>query len=519
MINSIAGITRHEGLQELEKYTRSSGLLFKIDSLGELLGHLSNSDVKARFSIHIFKSTCVAMVERLSIGDLGLLSHFATSVLVRHCDNLCEQVHPRQLVCEMDRLGFQLFFPHGTNDSARFMTKRHSLIGSLEFLASEPARLARYPVLARDFLSDSCRGISSTVKLVFVLDLVQDFEVLRPLLLRAALPDHNLRVEVVITSKTMDSYNWPNVSNFLVAMGLQWSRVESPLAIVDALGKSRSLLVTSSESTAPAHSMCYRACMMAPSRTTRITMQHGYENIGLRHHLAHDQSLRAGVRFASDVILTWSHPDELPNLHPMERNKCIAVGVIKNFAEVSAVSREVYGLGKTNGLNISDPQSKSVLVAENLHSVRFVSPVRYARFLGFVKELNTNPLVKLTIRSHPAIRKLQSNKELNKGFAFLNGDLTVASFRQFERIISPPSTIVLDAVLAGTPVSVWSDDVEIGDTQNYTGLSTITDAEQLLTNEGALRLGNAHQDFLWAVKNTSALNGVPFAWNTILRLA
>jgi hypothetical protein len=252
-----------------------------------------------------------------------------------------------------------------------------------------------------------------------------------------------------------------------------------------------------------------------------VTLQHGYECIGLRHHIAHDNQFKQGVRFASDYILTWQGIDRLPNLHPLERHKVIPVGVAKWFAEASSLLHdEQWGPNAEGVASLSSNKGRSVsklLIAENLHSVRFSTVVsRYQRFLRFILDAQNSPEIDLMVRSHPGKRTLEKNQKQNQ-ITFLEGSLAPRDFNQFDLFVSPPSTIILDAILTGLPSLVWSDAARFGDVRNYRGLDMVTDIGELVNSRRDLR--SRLRALKWAADNTSAFNGVPQAWNFLVNLA
>jgi hypothetical protein len=350
---------------------------------------------------------------------------------------------------------------------------------------------------------------------VVLVDLVQDIEILRPLLLRAASPASPFDTVVAITERASKSPNGPAFEQWLDALALSRFAVSSPLDVSVALGNSRSLLLTASESTAAAHAFAHQCCRVAPLRALRVTIQHGFECIGLRHHRAHDLDFPSGVRFGSDVILAWDDPSALPDLHPSDAGKCIAVGVVKASAERCALGEGT--LASIRAEARAAATTPRVLVAENLHSVRLRAPARHRRFLAFLEALRDHTAVDLTVRSHPAGRTLERRGD-GAGFRFLEGALRADDLVAFERFVSPPSTVLLDAVCAGVPTAVWSDGPDSGDVANYRGLAVVQEAAELIELVAARDTTPDLASLRWAVDNTAALNGVPAAWNALVHL-
>jgi hypothetical protein len=452
-----------------------------------------------------------AMLKTLDAGlaDILASNHKRRPMLIRQPESVPSSIHECGVLDHASR--FKIFCTD-TGDVAP-LSGLHSVspVALDEFIASSIDRLEKYPVLRPGSRLSGTHGTNR--RLVFVIDLVQDFEILKPLMIRACLPGQGITPVVIVTEKTSGSYYWPTVKQFLTGAEIEHHGVSDYLQALPILDFPHTTLITASESDSTAHAFNHKLCKTAPLGTLRITMQHGYENIGLRHHNSHSQSFKYGIRFASDIVLTWDSPHALPDIHPMETDKCISVGVIKNLVD----SRTDRRLPSAMALP-STHKPHQTMIAENLHSVRFSNQSRFNRFFNFLSDMHSAQEYGVRIRSHPAIRKLQTSASGSK-FAFVDGPLTMTTFQGFDIAISPPSTFILDCVISGTPVAAWSDNPQFGDLVNYQGLPHVCDVadfEELIRN---YRIEDAESAFSWAVASTSALNGIPFAWNTIMSLA
>jgi hypothetical protein len=470
--------------------------------------------------IHRFNDHVCIGFKTLIPSDLLLLQSICGSVLIRSITtNVVDYSLDNSPLEQIVAHGFQVFFEHGNTNAQLSTLRRYRLIGLAEFGISSAARLAAYPAISHGISYGMNEGNDGKpIRTVFILDLIQDFEVLQPLILRCVVSYPWRDLIISVSDRVIKSHTWVYVKPFIESLGIAWFKPIGPLDTVNALGESKSVLITASESTANGHVFCHTVCRLAPKRTIKITLQHGYECVGLRHHQAHDLQFPQGVRFASDFVLTWSNPELLSNIHPFDRNKCIPVGVIKNFAEDVAVTRLVE---KRNNpaLASAGGHQVSLLVAENLHSVRFLNAQRYQRFLNFMNEASYGIGYALTVRSHPGKRTLELNKNKHD-FAFLEGMLRAGDLARFDFFVSPPSTIVLDAVLAGVPTALWSDRKELGDCENYAAIPSVCELEeldQLCRNSNVMekiRMDN----YQWAAQNICAFNGVPQAWSKMNEL-
>jgi hypothetical protein len=506
-----ASVIEHPNFNSYLQGLRGCDLLFVPDSTETASGQLASYAGQARLHRFGRRSACIGL-DTFSARDLPMLRSICGSVLVRRIGSGLSTEFPGDTpVRRMESLGFRIFFEDGSNGRWMSGLRCYRLIKLIEFAVSSPLRLAEYPAIT----NGTCFSLASipgrpALRNVIVLDLVQDFEVLRPLLLKCATSSAWSDTRVSVSELMATSHIWKEVNRFLVALRIPWFHPIGPVDVVNALGcgkGGKGVLITASESTARNHRFSHEVCRMASPRTVKITVQHGYECVGLRHHRGHDRAFPRGVRFASDYVLTWAHLDALPDLHPADRGKCIPVGVVKGFAEEVATGAE--------GGELPDRVPFPVLIAENLHSTRFVDPARYKRFHDFILDVNDGDFA-LTIRSHPARRTLQKGKH-KEALTFLTGDLRAKELRQFGIVVSPPSTILLDAVLAGVPAAIWSEQVDLGDCENYPGIPSVGDLADFagLCNDRKAIEGVPEANYRWAAQNVCAFNGVPQAWSRL----
>jgi hypothetical protein len=515
----------HRSFDSYLQGLRDSALLLVPDSSEVASERLPFQAVKARLHKFDRYDGCIAL-NTFSASDLPLLRSIGGSVLIRRIGaRLSAQFTGETLLRRMERLGFRIFFEHGSDSRCMSELRQYRLINLVEFAVSDPFRLAAYPAIT----NGNCFSVTDTPgrprrRTVVVLDLVQDFEILRPLILKCVTSTEWRDVRVSVSELVAKSHLWEEVKRFLAALHIPWFQPIGPVDVANALGAGKDgkgVLITASESTAPNHRFNYDVCRIAPPRTAKITIQHGYECIGLRHHSGHDRAFLKGVRFGSDYVFTWGHLDGLPNLHPADRGKCIPVGVVKGFAEDAAAMEDSLtdaDYPVANRGDLADRVPFPVLIAENLHSTRFIDPARHKRFRDFILDVNDSHLA-LTIRSHPARRTLEKGKD-NQALTFLTGTVQAKQLRQFGIVVSPPSTILLDAVLAGVPAAVWSERAHVGDCANYVGVPNVCDLGQFVELCGDRRAlaDIAQANYQWAARNVCAFNGVPQAWSRLNEL-
>ena len=508
---------RHATLELLARALQAHAVWFP----GDLDLSTASSGLHARAWMHVHECANALVIQDLTHADLMELSAsghvcWLTDPLWLPVDDSREPVGSL-----LSRQGWHLF---GTPRVAASIAA--TVTSPLEFVLSSSERLEAMPQASTR--SDGGTPWSRARRAVFVFDLVQDVEILQDLVRRAATGEDGITPIAAVTDRVLQSHVGAEFKQFLQALDVPWFRPIGAVDVAAALGGPGGILLTASESTAPGHSFARSCCRIAPVRTLRVTFQHGFECIGLLHHRAHDLQFPQGVRFASDVIFTWRRPDQLPQLQGTDAGRAVAVGVTKGIAHsaerirlsewghsAGVTSDEAWlGLGKTSG---------ALLVAENLHSVRFSSPARYRRFLQFIEKLTARHDTNVLIRSHPGKRVLE-RKGGGESHRFLEGTLRAEHLRGIGGLVSPPSTIVLDAALCSAPVAVWTDSAAIGDVSNYRGLPHVRDLPDLKAAFGdrlALQASAASaatpylKSLKWAVENTVALNGTHHAWRYV----
>lgn len=468
-------------------------------------------DLVQRLRIHRCEGAWASTIGNLSPADLAILSRSSCAAFLNHGRTLLERFDRLGAGEALAKHGIRTFARAGGREPLSARAPLAAPVGSLEFLVSDVGRLLRRRALTASNIHRESTGVRPRGCAVVVLDLIQDFEVLRPLINRLGADDSPLSTTVAVSQRVLDSPLWGQIGPYLDSRGLTHFRPIGPADVCAALGSSSSLLLTASESSANGHRFNHTVCRAAPSRTLKLTVQHGLECVGLRHHRAHDIEFPDDVRFASDVVLTWAHPDELPSMHPAEQDKCIAVGVCKGIAEEASAAAEAAWLEPEAP---AMRQHTSVLIAENLHSVRFKDPSRYRRFKRFIEAAcSSREGISVTIRSHPGKRTLESQQS-SLGYRFLEGLIKATDLKQFDRFVSPPSTIVLDAVLCHLPTHVWTDDITGTEASHYGGLTSISDFEAMLTKPTA----SLTESLAWAARQTTSFNGAPAAWDLLCHL-
>ena len=263
------------------------------------------------------------------------------------------------------------------------------------------------------------------------LDLIQDLDVLLPVIL-AARDDARLNVRVIVARWL--AAGAPRVGRILKSHDIRFCYVPRRNVVA---GRGPSLwgvgaVLTASESDQPTHTAGYALTIRARNRDIpTFTLQHGLDSLG------------GGARFASAHVFSWFAPDHVPEGLTQETlGKLLPVGR-------PMIERQ------------NDAVEFDVGVFENLHAEVYseIERERFVSSLDTVLDLRHNN--SFLIRPHPAGRWLDSvrprlHRHRNATLVPPSGslaDLTPGYHEvgQARRVISTPSTIALDAAMAGRP--------------------------------------------------------------------
>jgi hypothetical protein len=276
------------------------------------------------------------------------------------------------------------------------------------------------------------------------IDLVQDVDVMLPVL-QAIRADGTLRLKIAVSRWL--SRESPRTEALLHEHGFDFTLVRRRDVVE---GRSPSLrgmaaVISAAESSHPAHTAAHALARRARNAGLRAyALQHGFENLGLFGLEA------AGALFASEVVFCWYPPTAVPDEVPGEtRAKLVHAGRPDPLP-----SRE-----KGHGFDVG--------VFENLHWERYSEADRLAFQEGFAAAAGALPRTRFLLRAHPAGGWADRFGHELARF----GNITVAGaaegrsrlesgadlVRGLGRVITTPSTVALDAAVAGRPVALASD--------------------------------------------------------------
>lgn len=314
----------------------------------------------------------------------------------------------------------------------------------------------------------------SAGQVVFVVNLLQDINILRPLTYLAS-QELNLNTRFLVTSafrKRDKTGLWQHELSEIAADTLSSiHEFENEFEALQVLQKEHGVLIASSESHLSAHKPVHDLFRVAPSQYIKVTLQHGFECVGFMQSRDQNMAHGSNITFAADIICGWCTPERLSAVAPSQRHKLKVTG---STALLTA------NLKKPKATSLMPAVGGAIgLVCENMHSPRLnVAGDFKSQFLEifpkFCAELAKEER-QITLRPHPGGQYIIKNDvPIPKNAVLENAPIYKIDLSRFAYGISAPSSILIDMVLAGIPTAVWQDQESVMDLGNYEGLTRIS---------------------------------------------
>lgn len=304
--------------------------------------------------------------------------------------------------------------------------------------------------------------------IVFVINLLQDINIIRPLAYMAS-RDLGHRTLFLVTGafrKRDKSGIWQQeLAEIIRDTHAEVINFDHEFDALKALQDKSGLMIAASESHLNAHKPVHDLFLFAPSQFQKITLQHGFECVGFLQSRDQDMAHGTNITFAADTICGWCDAERLTAIAPSQRHKLYVTGptaVLQMPLEGS--NKDPLGIG---------------LVCENMHSPRLnVAGDFKTSFLSIFGDycfaLQAEGR-KVALRPHPGGQyTLKNNVPLPENVVINNVPIYKTDLSRYAYGISAPSSILIDMVLAGIPTAVWQDQDSIMDLGNYEGLTRIS---------------------------------------------
>lgn len=303
----------------------------------------------------------------------------------------------------------------------------------------------------------------------FLVNLIQDVNIIRPLVLLAA-RDMNLDVGLLVSLRFRQSDatgRWlEELKELAEQCAINIYHFRDMIDAMHVLSGRNGILVAASESNLPAHVETHDLFRAAPPGFVTLTLQHGFEGVGFLHSREHDVAHGRGVTFAADIVCGWFDAVRQTSMLASQKPKLFVTGP---------------GCVLNPPVDAGD-MSETGMICENLHSIRFTANagtqgdfVEY--FEAFCREIETEQR-SVVLRPHPAgqfsVRtklKLPPNASLN------NDPMYKVPLSSYAYGISAASSVIIDMVLARIPIAVWRDDAGAMDASAFNGLTVVKTAQ------------------------------------------
>ncbi|QNM83794.1 hypothetical protein H8M03_05595 [Sphingomonas sabuli] len=306
---------------------------------------------------------------------------------------------------------------------------------------------------------------------VFLINLVQDVNILRPLVFMAS-RDFGMECLLLASEQFVGRDQ----------LGIWYGELEEIAAETGARLHffandwearqqltGRGVIFAASESHLHNHVTTHSVFRHAPPGYVRVTLQHGFECVGFRHSADHVRAHGPTASFGADYVCAWADPSRLYSLAPSQAAKIIVTGP-------TAVLQSPTG-------PIPARPGKPGLVCENLHSVRLNAAGDFkgqfvAAFSEFCDRMARIDR-KVALRPHPGGQYVVKNKvPLPPNAVMENAPMYRTDLRSFAYGISAPSSVLLDMLIAGIPTAVWRDRGGKMDADAYAGLTEVSGPEE-----------------------------------------
>lgn len=289
-------------------------------------------------------------------------------------------------------------------------------------------------------------AVHHPAEFVLLISRPQDIELLMDIYQEGRQRD-DINVCFWITKRAVDRF--PAILKRLLELNISPEYTLSHAKLFQAIGHLRRVdgLLTTVESTLAAHKIPYKLTQLANAIGVHTyTMQHGFENVGL--------TCRPETRFLAHTVLTWGGIENLSaDISSETRRKCVPVGCPKIHLSIPPVPV------------LQDNTPLIIAVFESLHAERFNDDYVSQFFRDLQAMVKYFPKLRFILKLHPGglMRSPLCIKLLNSltGLEVLDPTNPETACWTTQKLltyaittITTPSTIALDAALAGKPVAV-----------------------------------------------------------------
>lgn len=330
-------------------------------------------------------------------------------------------------------------------------------------------------------------------KLLVTINLVQDIPIALHALDIAA--SRNLDVSVIVGSQAVENGLQALQELATRSIGCRYMEAKEDDLSDPRWLEGATMLFCPSESSAISHALTHELTSTANRYGVRtFTVQNGFEQAGLT---IEDPDVGES-RFNSSRIFTWQHSALLPSFIPSEvRARCRGVGRFIPSASIHRVC--------------SLQHEFDVGIFENLHWGRYNQDYRRLFIERCCQLARDFPDRRFILQPHPAGRwaeRLSVNGKFPKNLRLAAHDQTGNRFERtaallasIPKVISSPSTILVDAAEAGCGVAVVAHgQIETSNYEPLTCLRTYDEWAEFVNIDLSLETQKINQDFLSRIR-------------------
>ncbi|WP_141562174.1 glycosyltransferase [Pseudomonas sp. ICMP 561] len=295
-------------------------------------------------------------------------------------------------------------------------------------------------------------------KVIFVLHLIQDLDILLPIIIMAK--ERTLPFEVwcsatLLNKSSLTLRTLHRINVFPVTI------VENQAAIFPVIHKGTKAMLSATETNLAPHAFTRAITDRANKAGLKTaTLQHGFENVGLTY--SDEVHSVQKVNFSSSRIYIWGPLETLhPDVNLSTRQKCVPMGCPKLVSQA-----------KVELDHLIAPDKTVVGIFENLHWHRYSDEYR-SFFLEGVQNLATSfPDFIFLIKPHNAglwlTRRYKGDRPAAPNIVIVDPEnrewqnyTADQLMGRMAAVITSPSTVALDAARRGLPVALVAHDMAL----------------------------------------------------------
>lgn len=309
-------------------------------------------------------------------------------------------------------------------------------------------------------ISDEAR-LGEALQIGLFCNLPQDIEILKPIIeLSDEFQERQIHLVILLSPRMQDSAE-PVELKCLARGQVILTLPESPSRAAEIIQRESKIkvLVSASESSAGAHSYVHETFLRIPPTIKKVTLQHGWECLGFRQHRQQVEQFRLNLTTAADYVCAWEKIEHNPTTFANVSYKLVSTGVCKSvFSKAS---------WPTAPQALQDTGPPRVLLGDNRNSPRFVGTSEIVHWSHFCHSVGVSNSFKSSTRHH-------QGKIVKKSRFSTFNSLSQAGF-----VISPPSTILIDAIAVGCIPIVFSTGQLPGSLDNYGPMRSVASVNEL----------------------------------------